>query len=192
MQTAAGPARAGRAPALPAEERRALIVRATRPLLADHGEAVTTPQIAQAAGIAAGTIFRVFADKDDLLRAVVADAIDTGPLELALRAIDLAEPFEARVLAATEVLQRRVLDVWAVLSNVGPRLRQQVARALPDSEALTALFEPDRDRLTIEPRAAGKLLRALTLALTHPVMAPEPMPAAQAVDLFLHGVERPA
>jgi AcrR family transcriptional regulator len=177
---------------MPPAERRALIVRATRPLLAEHGESVTTRQIAQAAGIAEGTIFRVFADKDDLLRAVVLDALDTAPLEAALRAIDATDGLEARLRAATEVLQRRVLDVWAVLSNVGPKVRQQVARALPESEALAALLEPERDRLRLEPRAAARLLRALTLALTHPMLAEDRMAAEHVVDLFLNGVERPA
>jgi AcrR family transcriptional regulator len=192
MPSAAIPVRPGRAPAMPAAQRRALIVRATRPLLAEHGEAVTTRQIAQAAGIAEGTIFRVFSDKDDLLRAVVLDAMDTEPLEAALRAIDPGDRLEHRLAAATEVLQRRVIDVWAVLSNVGPKVRQQVARALPESEALAALLEPERERLSIEPRAAARVLRALTLALTHPMLAEELMPAEHVVELFLHGVERPA
>ena len=56
-----------RAAALPPEERRAAIIDAARPLLIEHGENVTTRQLADAAGIAEGTIFRVFADKDELL-----------------------------------------------------------------------------------------------------------------------------
>jgi len=32
-------------------------------------------------------------------------------------------------------------------------------------------------------------LRALTLSLTHPMMAAEPRPATEIVDLFLHGTE---
>jgi AcrR family transcriptional regulator len=52
-----------RASMLPPEERRSMIVAATLPLLVEHGEMVTTRQIADAAGIAEGTIFRVFADR---------------------------------------------------------------------------------------------------------------------------------
>ena len=68
--------RSRRAEALPADERRAMIVEAMLPLLLEHGEMVTTRQIAEAAGIAEGTIFRVFADKDELIAAVVEHAAD--------------------------------------------------------------------------------------------------------------------
>ena len=62
-----------------------MIVEATLPLLLEHGEMVTTRQIAEAAGIAEGTIFRVFADKDELIAAVVEHAVDPAPLERGAR-----------------------------------------------------------------------------------------------------------
>src|SRR5687768_2663903 len=81
-----------RASALPADERRAAIVAATLPLLVEHGAAVTTRQIAEAAGIAEGTIFRVFPHKDELIDAALETAFDHAPLEAALQAIDPALP----------------------------------------------------------------------------------------------------
>src|SRR5438445_13880046 len=104
----APPAR--RATALPPEERRSMIVQAALPLLLENGEMVTSRQIADAAGIAEGTIFRVFADKDALIAAVIDAALDTAPLERALASIDVSMPFEAAVAAAIEVLQQRVVD----------------------------------------------------------------------------------
>ena len=81
---------------MPAEERRAAIIEAVRPLLVDYGESVTTKQIACAAGIAEGTIFRVFADKDELLDATLEASLDQEPFEQALREIDPALPGTVR------------------------------------------------------------------------------------------------
>ena len=46
------------------------------PLVLAHGSAVTTRQIAEAAEVAEGTIFRVFPDKVSLVEAVVGEAHD--------------------------------------------------------------------------------------------------------------------
>src|SRR5438128_11034621 len=87
--------RTTRAAALPPDERRSMIVAATLPLLLEHGDRVTSRQIAEAAGIAEGTIFRVFADKDEVIAAVIEAALDPEPLEAALAAIPAGPAFEA-------------------------------------------------------------------------------------------------
>ena len=52
-----------RATAMSPDDRRRAIVAALVPLIVERGGEVSTREIAQAAGIAEGTIFRVFADK---------------------------------------------------------------------------------------------------------------------------------
>ncbi|HEY1179141.1 MAG TPA: helix-turn-helix domain-containing protein, partial [Phytomonospora sp.] len=49
------------------DERRSELVDVTLRLLRVHGRAVTTRQIAEAAGVAEGTIFRVVDSKDELV-----------------------------------------------------------------------------------------------------------------------------
>jgi AcrR family transcriptional regulator len=177
-----------RAAALPPEERRAAIIAAVRPLLVDHGEALTTRQIACAAGIAEGTIFRVFADKDELLDATLDAALDPASFEAAVDAIGRAQPFERQLVEATELIQQRVVDVWTLLSHLSPKRHERVRAPMSDSPALAALFDRHRARIRLEPAVAARLLRALTMSLTHPMVAVAPAPATEIVDVVLRGI----
>jgi AcrR family transcriptional regulator len=190
-----GPAtetKAKRASALPPDERRSMIVAATLPLLLEHGDRVTSRQIAEAAGIAEGTIFRAFADKDEVIAAVIESALDNEPLEAALGNIPESLGFEDRLAAAVVIMQQRVIDIWRVISSVGTRFHEIARRPMVDSDALVRMFEANRDQITVEPMVAARLLRALTLSTTHPMLAGEPRSPAELVDLFLHGVGGPS
>jgi hypothetical protein len=62
-------------------------------------------------------------------------------------------------------------------------------RRATEFKALTALFESERDRLSRPPKMAAQTLRGLTLALTHPALAPDqPVTPAEIVSLLLDGV----
>jgi AcrR family transcriptional regulator len=181
-----------RAAALPPDERRSMIVAATLPLLVEHGDRVTTKQIAEAAGIAEGTIFRAFGDKDEVISAAIESALDPAPLEAALSAIPTDLPFEAGLAAAVVIIQQRVIDLWVLLSSVGTRFHEMARRPMIDSDALVRLFEVNRAQITVEPIVAARLLRALTLSTTHPMLAGEPRSPSELVHLFLHGVGGPS
>ncbi len=178
-----------RARSLPASERRAAIIEATIPLLLEHGEQVTSRQVAEAAGIAEGTIFRVFDDKNSLLAATLEAALSRNEIDEALAIIDEALDFEASLVVATTIIQRRITDVWNLLSGLGPELRARAARPMTDSDALTALMANHAERLTTTPAEAARLLRGLTLALTHPMVAGAPHSADDIVHFFLNGIE---
>jgi AcrR family transcriptional regulator len=186
--TADPPPAPRRAAALPPDERRTAIVNATLPLLLHNAEMVTTRQIADAAGIAEGTIFRVFADKDAVIAAVVDAALDVGPLERAIALIDRDQPLDDALEAAIVLMQQRVVDIWRLFSSLGPRFHDKGRRPPTDIDALVSLFDAHRARLTVEPQVAARLLRALTLSATHPMLVGEPAAPKEIVALFLHGV----
>ncbi len=184
-----------RATALPPSERRAEIIAATLPLLLAHGSMVTTRQIAEAAGIAEGTIFRVFPDKESLIEAAVESAFDSTSSDAALDAIDRALPLEPRLIAAVEILRRRVADLWQLrtalgmiqVSSGGPSMTER--HRPPDLTPLAALFIPDRARIKRDPLEAAHLLRGMAVACTHPALIlDQPLSSAEIVSLFLDGI----
>ena len=164
-----------------------MIVDATLPLVLEHGDKVTTHDIAAAAGIAEGTIFRVFESKDALIEAVMDQALDPGPVERAIEAIDPALGLEDSVTEVVALMQRRVLDIWRLLSGLGAGHHRHGRRPPLESEALRRLFEAHHHELRMEPVQAARLLRSVTLAMTHPMMAVEQAPPGEVARRFLYG-----
>ena len=167
------------------------IVQAVLPLMIDQGVGITTRALARAAGVSEGTLFNVFTDKDELIGAVVEAVLDVEPFERAIEAIDPTASFADGLVAATEIIQRRVVDIWKLVSQLDPARHATLRKGpFPDSPALIALLAAESDRLRESPADAARLLRAMTLALSHPHMVDTPRPAAGIVDLFLNGVTR--
>ena len=129
---------------MPPQERRAAILDAVIPLVMEHGDRVTTKQIAEAAGIAEGTIFRVFADKTELFRAIGERMHDQAPRERAIAEIDRGRPLEEQLVEAVAITQRRMVEIFTVLSRLGPAAHPREPRPLMDSPELARIFEEIR------------------------------------------------
>jgi len=186
-----------RARPLPADERRATILAAARALVLEHGQATTTRLIAEAAGVAEGTIFRSFATKDELFDAVIEQEFDPGPFLDAISRIDLQLPLEQRLVEAVSLLQRRFVQIFQLMialgvrrppSSIGaPELRERLAK-----QGLGRLVEPDADRFRVETQEVVQLIRLLTFSGSHPHISDQRMLSAeQIVDVVLHGTLRP-
>lgn len=190
-----------RATPLPPSERRLALIRASEPLLLQYGAALTTRQIAEAAEVAEGTLFRVFDSKDELIEATVASLLDPQRTVDELAAIDAEADLHARLVAAATVLQQRMERFMALFGVLAPRhdrhkpTAEFLAQRRRENEllldALVLVIEPDQYQLRVGAMEVARLLQALSVSARHPVISPdlEHRDPAQLVDLLLYGVQ---
>jgi len=212
-----GAGRSGRAAPLPPDERRAAILRDVRPVLLERGVSVTTRELAEAAGVAEGTLFRVFSDKLTLIGEAAFQAVDPAGAIPLIDAIDRSLPLRERLVALLEIGFTRVGDTmrWmAVLHELGkvdPRpaaerdtaaqegwarwMRRQTESEGAVRAAAARVFEGESPELTVPPDQAAELLNVLLVGGSMRLVdarrrgvEPVPIDTGTLVDLFLHGV----
>lgn len=92
-----------------------MVLQTALPLVAEFGSAVTTQQIARAAGIGEATIFRVFADKEELLAACIMRALDPTAVLREVRSVSMEQPLADRLVEAAEALSGHLNRMGTVL-----------------------------------------------------------------------------
>ncbi len=197
------------------DERREAIVAAVLPLLREHGPQVSTRQIADAAGIAEGTVFRAFEDKMALFRAVAETAARPPGWREGLAAeLEQHPQLRDKVVHAAERMVDRSRQVMlammalrsAFMAEGAPKHRSDhghgrggrppgppqflVGAREELQEAIAALvFEPHRAELTVSPDLAARALRSLVMGSHHPgATDEEPLSADELADVLLDGV----
>lgn len=188
-----------RARPLSPDERREVILSATVPLLHVHGRAVTSRLIAEAAGIAEGTIFRVFATKEELVDAAIARAFDPGNVVARIEEIDGQLPLEDRLVRLVSILQQRFRATFGLMQKVGlvgpPDHLHDSAQADAWRARLEGLLVGvvgvDAARLAVPVEEFVHVLRLLTFAGSHQKVADgRLLTPDQIVDVVLHGTLR--
>jgi AcrR family transcriptional regulator len=178
------------------EDRRAALIAATIPLLHEHGLDVSTKQIAQAAGVAEGTIFGVFPDKRSLLVAAIGQAFDPAPTLHAVAAIDPGLELRTRLSAAATLIVDRFAEIARLM--IAARLAhhandpESLARMNRAREqllaALTALIEPDAERLRRSPAEVARLVLLFCGANTYGPFGDRRFDGDELVSLLFDGV----
>jgi AcrR family transcriptional regulator len=154
-----------RARPLSPDDRKAAIIDACIPLLLEHGAGVTTRQIADASGVAEGTLFRAFGDKDTLIRAAVESFLDPEPIRRSLSYIDPELSLEQKVNDILFHLRTRFIGTIRIMSAIGTRpelhgrdYRQELV------DVITEALEAEAPRLRVPPAQAAYIIRIVAFA----------------------------
>ncbi|MCS5718303.1 TetR/AcrR family transcriptional regulator [Herbiconiux sp. CPCC 205763] len=183
-----------RAPALPLEDRRAMILDAVIPLLVEQGADITSKQMAEAAGIAEGTVFRAFGDKDSLIRAAAEKFFDPEYVRNGLRGIDPDDPLESKIAQVIDIFRARLRGVMRVMAALGrhePPPRPEEDRS---GEIMAQVFAPDAERLALSPRRITHFIRLIAFSSAIPQIneVDTPFTSEELARIIVHGITKEA
>lgn len=184
------------------EDRRKAIIEAVAPLLLEKGAGITTAEIARAAGVAEGTIFRAFSDKAEVIHEAAVSIFDPQPTCEAIASMDDSLPLTDKLsLAAGLLLDRfdRVVTLAEALRSA-PKLSHQnhkdghryAAEANARiSVSLARIFEGRESELRVSPDIAVAAFRGLVWAAGNPMVAPEDrLPIGELIPILMSGIGR--
>ncbi len=166
-----------------------MILDAAIPLLAKHGSDVTTRQIATAAGIAEGTVFRVFDDKAALIEAALERFVDPSRMRAEILALDPNLPLETLVGTIYRAFREHTTGLLGLMAAVGmkpPKISSEERDAF--LVRVGALLAHGRT-LRVDPTMAARLVRMVAFAnAVDAVYKTEGVPDDVAIDSLLFGV----
>jgi AcrR family transcriptional regulator len=197
------------------DERRQAIVAATLPLLLEQGPELSTREIAQAAGVAEGTIFRAFETKQDLIHATIHAALQPDAALDALGHLPDGQPLIDRVAAVLDVLRgeiRRTRSLFMHLAQTSgrplPPHPPAGAKPFPPARppfppgkqnesrerllaAVTSALAAYTRELAVPIDFAAQVLTALAFATSFPLIEDNPLTQSHQLALVvLHGIAK--
>lgn len=185
------------------DDRRRAIIDAVQPLLLEHGTALTTRQLAEAACVAEGTLFRVFESKQELIAAAALEALETEPAIALLADLPEGQQLDDRVTAIVSILQDEIRRTRALAMAVfhrpstgppgdspghppKPYSHERRQRLL---DAVAHSLDEHAPKLSVPPRTAAGVLQAMAFASTFHLADTDSLSEpADVANVVLHGI----
>jgi AcrR family transcriptional regulator len=173
-----------RAAPLAPDERRSSIIDAVTRLILENGSIPTTSEIAQAAGVAEGTIYSVFPDKHSIFHSVIERSVDPTPTIAALSNVHEGGPLDSQLVEAVRIMQARLDRTISLLmviraalphpeASTAQRQREFAAAEAGITAAIIEIFDRSGQPLSIPAERLAMTLRTLVFASAHPLFGPE-------------------
>lgn len=175
-----------------AQDRRDWIAVEAIPLFVESGSSVTTKQLAEYLGIAEGTIFRAFPDKETLIKAVVeaffAQTHDSVTADLLHNRRDLRETL-LTIIHTTRDVSRGVFRMLSLLDHDEAHdvIKHQDNRCFEDTVKRALL--PYSQQLNLPSERLGALIKLVVIAASAPRLSDTaPLDDEEILEFILYGI----
>ncbi|MGO1392342.1 TetR/AcrR family transcriptional regulator [Agrococcus casei] len=162
------------------------------------GISVTSRDLAAAAGVSEGTLFKVFETKENLLRSLASKHSGMpDSVGVWLQSIDVASmSFEDLVIGIIENAMEQYRRSFRIFYALGPYIDSPGKDALEqferELEPWTDALLQHSHRLRASPESAASILRMHAVAAADTTnMWTQQLTPAEHADIFLHGLMRP-
>lgn len=179
------------------DQRRQLIVDAARTLIVEYGMQYTTKQLACAAGVAEGTLFRIFPSKDEITKEVIISVLNPNPLAELIESLPEDTSLSEHISAVITTIQDHVREAVKVFSLAQglPQMHDLIHTIHRDNHirvcaAVESTLIPRAERLRFSPARIAKIVTDLATTSTHFDTITGPPDAREITQIILHGIEK--
>lgn len=183
--------------------RQQAIIEAVTPLLLERGSEATSRELAQAAGIAEGTLFRAFESKDELIHAVLVAYVDVERLTRRMQDVSASAQLEETLEHIIAVLTEHIRGIFAISSalKASPRHagrppyhheRSTIIQQI--TSAIESTLRPFAAELEVGTYQAARFVRGVCFSATfaHDEEAEPALTPSELAGLVVHGITRRA
>ena len=182
-------------PRLSRSARQEQILESVLDIVLERGVSVTSRELADAAGVAEGTLFKVFDTKENLLRALaakeggMADAVGEWLATVDAASMTLEDLVHGIIHSAIAQYRRSFELFYALGPYMDSPDRESIVQFERELQSWIEALRPHAAKLRTSPESAASILRMHAVAASDiTAVWGQPISPAEHADIFLHGI----